>query len=89
MAGLELAYTPAATLAAMIRRRQVSPVEVVANALARIEETAEALNAFCAVYAEDALAGARAAENALMRGGAVGPLHGVPVAIKARPTIRP
>ena len=82
MAGLELAYTPAATLAAMIRRRQVSPVEVVANALARIEETAEALNAFCAVHAEDALAGARAAENALMRGGAVGPLHGVPVAIK-------
>ncbi|MBV8092225.1 MAG: amidase [Acetobacteraceae bacterium] len=78
----ELAFTPAAKLADMIRRRVVSPVEVVRDALERIERSEPALNAFITVAADRALDAARVAETAVMRGATLGPLHGVPVAVK-------
>ena len=73
---------PAVELARRIAERSLSPVEVMESALARIEAVQPALNAFCFVYAEEALAAARAAEQAVMDGGPLGPLHGVPIAIK-------
>lgn len=79
---LELAYRPAAETAALIARRELSPVDVVANSLARIAQVNPSVNCFCDVYADDALASARAAEAAVLRGDRLGPLHGVPVAIK-------
>jgi Asp-tRNA(Asn)/Glu-tRNA(Gln) amidotransferase A subunit family amidase len=57
-------------------------VEVAAASLARIEEVNPHLNCFCFVYPDEALAHARAAERAVARGDELGPLHGVPVAIK-------
>lgn len=82
MTGTELCYWSAARLAAAIRERRVSPVEAIEASLARIEAVNPALNAFCFVYPEEALAKARAAERAVERGEKVGPLHGVPIAIK-------
>ncbi len=82
MADLELCYTPAGELARLIRAGELSPVEVVANALARIEEVNPTLNCFCFVFPEEALEQARAAERAVTEGREVGPLHGVPIAIK-------
>jgi Asp-tRNA(Asn)/Glu-tRNA(Gln) amidotransferase A subunit family amidase len=82
VADLELCYTPAAELARRIRARELSPVEVVANSLARIEEVNPALNCFCFVYPEEALELAREAERAVQNGADLGPLHGVPIAIK-------
>jgi Asp-tRNA(Asn)/Glu-tRNA(Gln) amidotransferase A subunit family amidase len=82
MADLDLCYTPATELAARIRDRKLSPVELVKNALARIETVNPKLNCFCFVYPEEALAKARAAEQAVQEGRALGPLHGVPIAIK-------
>ena len=82
MSALELCYVPAAELARRIRAREVSPVEVVAASLARIEGVNPALNCFCFVYPEEAMEHARAAERAVVSGAALGPLHGVPVAIK-------
>lgn len=82
MVDIELAYMPACELARRIRAKDVSPVEAVQNSLARIEQVNPALNAFCFVYPEEALARAREAERALMRDEPLGPLHGVPVAIK-------
>jgi Asp-tRNA(Asn)/Glu-tRNA(Gln) amidotransferase A subunit family amidase len=82
MADDELIYLPAVELARRIADRSLSPVEVMESALARIEAVQPALNAFCFVYADEALAVARAAEQAVMSGGALGPLHGVPIAIK-------
>ena len=82
MSDLDLAYTSATKLAGLIRDRKVSSVEAVGNALARIEEVNETLNCFCFVYGEEALELARAADQRLARGAAVGPLHGVPIAIK-------
>ena len=65
MTDLDLAYTPATELARRIRARELSPVEVVENSLARIEAVNPAFNAFCFVFAEEALDKARAAEAAL------------------------
>jgi aspartyl-tRNA(Asn)/glutamyl-tRNA(Gln) amidotransferase subunit A len=69
-------------LAAAIRRRKVSSVEVTRALLARIDRWQPALNAFARVEAEDALKAAKAADRALAAGKAKGPLHGVPVAHK-------
>src|SRR3954470_14279922 len=78
----DLAYTPAAVLAAMIPRRRVSPFEIVDLVLARTEKTQPAINAFITVCADEARAAARAAEAGVMRGEELGPLHGVPFAVK-------
>jgi amidase len=78
----ELCFTPATRLVSLIRRRQVSPLEVVRAVLERIERVNPALNAYCTVAAEHALAAARAATRAVTRRGPLGPLHGVPVSIK-------
>jgi Asp-tRNA(Asn)/Glu-tRNA(Gln) amidotransferase A subunit family amidase len=82
MSDLELCYTPATELARRIRAKDVSPVEAVRNSLMRIDEVNPKLNCFCFVYPEEALAKAREAEQAVMAGKPLGPLHGVPVAIK-------
>jgi len=78
----DLAGRSAVELARLIRTRQASPLEVVQASLDRIAEIQPALNAFCFVYAEEALAAARRAEQAVMAGEALGPLHGVPIAFK-------
>jgi Asp-tRNA(Asn)/Glu-tRNA(Gln) amidotransferase A subunit family amidase len=79
---LDLAYTPALTLAERIRRRAISPVEVVRNCLERIAAVNPTLNCFCFVYPEESLARAREAERTVMAGRPLGPLHGVPIATK-------
>ena len=78
----DLCFTPATTLARLIRQKRVSPVEVVRAVLARIERLNPTLNAYCTVAPDLALKAARAAERAVMRKQALGPLHGIPVSIK-------
>ena len=78
----ELCYTPAVELAALIRARAVSPVEVVQTVLSRIEALEPRLNAIATLTPERALDAAHAAERAVMGGARLGPLHGVPVTIK-------
>jgi aspartyl-tRNA(Asn)/glutamyl-tRNA(Gln) amidotransferase subunit A len=69
-------------LARMIATKAVSPVEVVRAHLDRIAALDPGLRAYITVCDDAALQAARAAETALMSGGAVGPLHGVPYALK-------
>jgi amidase len=78
----ELAYTTATELATRIRRHDLSPVEVVEAYIQRIQDRNPGLNAFVYSGFEDARQRAREAERALMDGEAVGPLHGVPTAMK-------
>ena len=78
----DLCLTPATELAAAIRSRDVSPVDIVEAVLARIEALNEQVNAFITVDADGALESARAAEASVMAGEALGPLHGIPVSIK-------
>jgi aspartyl-tRNA(Asn)/glutamyl-tRNA(Gln) amidotransferase subunit A len=78
----ELLFMPAVRAAALIRRRALSPVEYMRAVLAAAEPAQARLNCFAVVMAEQALAAARRAEDAVMAGGPLGPLHGVPVTIK-------
>src|SRR5918999_5986322 len=78
----ELAQATAAELAGRIRRRELSPVEVMDAAIRRIESENERLNAFVHLDVEQARERARQAEDALGSGGEIGPLHGVPTAMK-------
>ncbi|MBI4441921.1 MAG: amidase [Acidobacteria bacterium] len=71
-----------ADVAALIRSKQLSPVELTAAALQRIELLNPRLNAFLTVTAESAQQQAQAAEDEIQRGHYRGPLHGVPVALK-------
>jgi Asp-tRNA(Asn)/Glu-tRNA(Gln) amidotransferase A subunit family amidase len=70
-------------IAAGIREKKFSPVEVVEAHLERVAELQPKLNAFVHLDAEGALKQARAAEAAMMCGDELGPLHGVPVTIKS------
>jgi len=70
-------------IAAQIRRKEVSPVEVARTHLDRIERLNPKLNAFVDCKPEAVLAQARDAEKAILRGDELGPLHGVPVSIKS------
>jgi aspartyl-tRNA(Asn)/glutamyl-tRNA(Gln) amidotransferase subunit A len=68
-------------VAAAIRRRRLSSLELTRSLIARIERWQE-LNAFVRIEAEEALSAAKAADRALARRGPKGPLHGVPLAHK-------
>ena len=78
----ELTYLSALEMAALIRDKAVSPVELVENALARIDEVNPKLNCFCFTYPDEALRQAESAAKAVTSGVELGPLHGVPIAIK-------
>src|SRR6201997_49214 len=71
-----------AEVAQRVRRKELSPVEIMQECLRRIEELNPRLNAFITVMAESALEEARAAEEEISRGHWRGPLHGIPVALK-------
>ena len=82
MTATDLCYLPALESARLIRERTLSPVELIEASLRRIEDVNPRMNCFCFVYPEDAREAARAAEKKVMSGAPLGPLHGVPVAIK-------
>lgn len=77
-----LCTMPATELAAAVRSKQVSPVEVTDAVLARINRLNPGLNAFVTLIEDDARRQARQAEQAVMRGQELGALHGVPYALK-------
>jgi amidase len=78
----ELAYTTTTELAERIRRGDLSPVEVMEETLARIEARNPSLTAIVYEGFDEARESAREAERKLAAGEDVGPLHGVPTAIK-------
>jgi aspartyl-tRNA(Asn)/glutamyl-tRNA(Gln) amidotransferase subunit A len=83
MSDTRLVWLSATELAALIRRKKVSPVEVVDAVLGRIAALNPRLNAFVTLTDEAARREAKAAERAVMKRGArLGPLHGVPFSVK-------
>lgn len=83
MANDELCWMSAAALAAAIKRKKLSPVEVTRAVLDRIERVNPRLNAYVTITDDQALRDARAAERAVGKKGArLGPLHGVPFSTK-------
>jgi aspartyl-tRNA(Asn)/glutamyl-tRNA(Gln) amidotransferase subunit A len=82
MTGQEIAMLSAVETASAIRSKQVSPVEAVQAYLERIDRLDSRLAAYITVCREEALEAARQAEQAQARGEALGPLFGVPMAVK-------
>ena len=78
----DLTFTPATVLAERIRRGDCTPTEVVDAHLDRIAAENDRLTAFVTVRREAAREEAREAERVLAAGEPVGPLHGVPIAVK-------
>lgn len=78
----QVAWTSATELASLIRRRELSPVELMTSTIARIERRNPSLNAFVHLDFAQAMERARSAEAAVSSGAALGPLHGVPAAMK-------
>jgi amidase len=78
----ELCDLSAIELRGLIGDKRISPVELLASCRARTERINGAVNAFVATCWERAEAEARAAEQAVMVGEALGPLHGLPIGIK-------
>ena len=78
----DVCFTSATELSQLIRSKALSPVELTEAMLARIEAVNPKINAYCTVTADLAMEQARRAEQAVMNGDALGPLHGIPVSIK-------
>ncbi len=78
----ERAYLSIEQAARLLRRGEVSPVELVDASLARIERWNPALNAFLAVLSDRARRQAHAAEREIRRGRWRGTLHGIPISLK-------
>lgn len=78
----ELHYRTITEMAARIESKAVSPVDVTAALLERIEALDHRLQAYATVMAEAAMEQARAAEREIVNGTYRGPLHGIPVAVK-------
>ncbi|MDH6148647.1 MULTISPECIES: amidase [Paraburkholderia] len=77
-----LHYMEVRELAHLIATREISPVEVTTAMLERIERLDPTLHSYALVMREEALASAREAERKVLNGEALGPLHGVPLAVK-------
>jgi Asp-tRNA(Asn)/Glu-tRNA(Gln) amidotransferase A subunit family amidase len=78
----DLCYGRATDIARAIRAKKISPVEVTKVALDRIEQLNPTHNAYLTVCGDEALAAAKDAEAAVMRGDELARLHGVPTSIK-------
>ncbi len=77
-----LCFQPLATVAELIREHQVSPLEVINAVLDETERVGRTLNCYILVFWKAARRRARALEELLSRGIYLGPLHGIPIAVK-------
>ncbi len=79
----DLNFLPAVAMAEQVRKKKISPVELVDAHLAQIEKLNPRLNAFVHLDADRARRSGHNAETAVMQGKALGSLHGVPISIKS------
>ena len=81
--GSDLLFAPAVELAALIHKRELSPVELMRTTLARIEAVNPRLNALVSLRpAEELLAEAQVMADRLARREDIGALAGMPLAVK-------
>ena len=79
---MSFAYATALELGKLIASKEISPVELVDDTLARQETLEPSLNAFANTTPDIAREAAKACEKAVLAGEAVGPLHGLPISVK-------
>ncbi|MDY6764631.1 MAG: amidase [Halobacteria archaeon] len=78
----DICFTSATELARKIRGGELSPVEVLDAYLDRIESREDEINAYITLLEDEARETAKEAEKAVESGEELGPLHGVPIALK-------
>jgi aspartyl-tRNA(Asn)/glutamyl-tRNA(Gln) amidotransferase subunit A len=78
----ELCFLSAGQLSRLIRKKEISPVEVIEAHLSRINALEPTLNSFITFLPDQALAAARQAEKEIQAGRYLGPLHGIPFGLK-------
>src|SRR5487761_969879 len=78
----DLCFTPAVELARLLHSRELSARELLDAFLNRIHRINPQLNAIVTLAEERAAAEAAAADEAAARGGRLGVLHGLPIAVK-------
>jgi aspartyl-tRNA(Asn)/glutamyl-tRNA(Gln) amidotransferase subunit A len=78
----DLGFLPAHLLSAELGAGRLSPLDLVEALLRRIRAQDQKLHAFVEVYADEARLAAEAADKAIRSGHRIGPLHGIPVALK-------
>ena len=78
----EFDYMSALEQRRQVAKKEISPVELTRRALERAKETDEKLNSFYFLMEDEALAAAKIAEDAVMKGAPLGLLHGIPFSAK-------
>lgn len=78
----DLCFASAVEIAALVREKKISPVEVTEAFLARIDTINPKINAYVTLTPDLAREAAKRAEAAVVAGAALGPLHGVPFSVK-------
>src|SRR2546426_1216984 len=82
MTTIDPVWATVAELSRAFGARTLSPIDAVEALIGRIRRRNPALHAYIAVYEADARLAAEAADQAIRAGHRVGPLHGVPIALK-------
>ena len=78
----DIPFLSATDLSRLIKKTEVSPVEATEAYLDRIDDLDFKFNAYLTVCRDEALQSAREAERSILQGGYLGPMHGIPVAVK-------
>ena len=78
----DMLYGSIAKIAAQIRKGEISPIELIEATLQAIDQCEPQLNAFITLFREESLESARRAEAEIRSGNDLGPLHGMPIALK-------
>lgn len=84
----DILESSATTIAAAVREKKISPIELVRAHFDRIAALNPRLNAYISLREDEALAEAGRAEAAVMAGDELGPLHGVPISIKSSVAVK-
>ena len=78
----DIPFLSTAELSELIRQKELSPVEVTESYLERIDALNFKFNSYLTVCREEALQAAQEAEQSIAQGNYLGPMHGIPVAVK-------
>ena len=79
---VQLHYTTITEIAELIKSKQLSPVEITADLLERIDQLDPRLKSYATIMRVDAIAAAKKSEAEIASGVYRGPIHGVPIAVK-------
>jgi len=78
----DICFTSATDLARLIKKREISPVEIMDAIIMRIDQYNALINAFSDLCLDNALKAAKKAESDVVKNRTLGPLHGIPFSVK-------